>query len=964
MGEENTEELKALSLKTDKAFCTYFRSLEPSPTVVRFFDRKTFYSAHGKDAQLLADVYFKSRHALRTWDRTAGSMPLEYVAVRSGIEFQSVVRELLVVRKMRVEVYATKAQGSGWELVRRASPGDVEQFEDVLDGALGKEPPVAVAVSLGGGAAGARVGLAFAETSLLELGVMEFEDDEQLSNFECALLQLGAKECFVLDNTSTGAPDRRLKRAHTVLEKLGVPTTACKRVEFSRKDIEQDLGTLLGSVIHNLPELDQRYAMEALACIIKRLDLLQLAGSATHFHLRREDLARYVKLDYAAQRALNLVPGNSNSGSGNGNGSGNMSLYGLLDRCKTAMGSRRLLRWVKQPLVDIVEITQRLDFVELFVGATELRQTLREDYLRGFADLDRMARRLGSERASLQDCVVLYDNAEKLAPMARLLQEEEEGEENNNGAERPHAAQLAATYAAPIAKHAERLRKYQAMIEQLVDLSKAQDHVYEINTSWSDELAALDGKRNTLMERMERMALQAAADLAVKQVRLVDAPQWGWVFRITKADERRLRECKRYYALDKKGAGAAGGAAGIRFSCAELERLAEAHKACTAEYEELSRDIVRRVVEVARSYLPVFEAVSDCIADLDALLSLAHVSASRGYVRPAFSPLGTGNTVLRDCRHPCVEAAATVGSSSSSSGASVEGDLDVGEGTGSFIPNDIELVRGRSQFIIVTGPNMGGKSTYIRQAGVAVVMAQMGCFVPAREATVSIVDSVLCRVGAGDSQLRGVSTFMAEMLETAAILRTATPRSLIIIDELGRGTSTYDGFGLAWAISEHICNTVGCFCFFATHFHELTALQDKIPFVRNLHVTAQTLAGRLVLQYKVREGPCDQSFGIHVAVLADFPQAVIDVAKRKAAELEDFQQQQQQQQQHSMGEEEEEEEEEGSEPPAAKKSKCDNDEAEKVSEFLQQFAALPLDKMSDSDALKKAKEITYAFVKE
>ena len=261
---------------------------------------------------------------------------------------------------------------------------------------------------------------------------------------------------------------------------------------------------------------------------------------------------------------------------------------------------------------------------------------------------------------------------------------------------------------------------------------------------------------------------------------------------------------------------------------------------------------------------------------------------------------------------------------------------------------------------------MGGKSTYIRQAGVAVVMAQMGCFVPAREATVSIVDSVLCRVGAGDSQLRGVSTFMAEMLETAAILRTATPRSLIIIDELGRGTSTYDGFGLAWAISEHICNTVGCFCFFATHFHELTALQDKIPFVRNLHVTAQTLAGRLVLQYKVREGPCDQSFGIHVAVLADFPQAVIDVAKRKAAELEDFQQQQQQQQ-HSMGEEgeeEEEEEEEGSEPPAAKKSKCDNDEAEKVSEFLQQFAALPLDKISDSDALEKAKEITYAFVKE
>lgn len=927
MVEENTEELKALSLKTDKTFCTYFRSLEPTPNLVRFFDRKTFYSVHGKDAQLLADSYFKSRNALRIWDRTAGSMPLEYVAVRSGIEFQSVVRELLGTLKMRVEVYSLKAQGSGWEVVRRASPGDVVQFEDVLDGALGKEPPVAVAVSLGTGAAG-HVGLAFAETSLLELGVMEFEDDEQLSNLECALLQLGAKECFIVEGSTTtgnGNPaDKRLKRAHSVLEKLGIPTTPCKRVDFSRKDIEQDLTTLLGSVIHNLPEIDQRYAMESLSCIIRKLDLLQLAGSSTHFHLRREDLARYVKLDYAAQRALNLVP------SDGAPKSSTMSLYGLLDKCKTAMGSRRLLRWVKQPLVDIEEITQRLDFVELFVNATELRQTLRDDYLRGFADLDRMGKRLASDKASLQDCVILYDNAEKLAPVARLLSEYDG----------PHSERLETAYGAPLARHSERLRKFQAMIEQLVDLSKAQDHIYEINTSWSDELAAIDAKRTKLMDRMERVALQAAADLSVKQVRLVEAPQWGWVLRITKAEEPRLRNCKRYNALDKRGA---SGAAGIRFTCQELERLAEAYRASADEYEELSRDIVKRVVEVARSYVPVFDSVSDCIADLDTLLTLAHVSASRGYVRPKLSPLGTGDTVLRDSRHPLVEAAGV--STSSNLGASEVS-------TNSFIPNDIELVRGRSQFVIVTGPNMGGKSTYIRQAGVSVVMAQMGCFVPAREASISIVDSVLCRVGAGDSQLRGVSTFMAEMLETAAIIRTATPKSLIIIDELGRGTSTYDGFGLAWAISEHICNNIGCFCFFATHFHELTSLQDKIPFVKNLHVTAQTLAGKLVLQYKVREGPCDQSFGIHVAVLADFPQAVIDVAKRKAAELEDFQ--------HHQENEEEEEEIEGSEPPQ-KVAKCDDD-ADKVTSFLETFASMPIDKMSDSEAIEKTKEMLSKYV--
>jgi DNA mismatch repair protein MutS len=257
------------------------------------------------------------------------------------------------------------------------------------------------------------------------------------------------------------------------------------------------------------------------------------------------------------------------------------------------------------------------------------------------------------------------------------------------------------------------------------------------------------------------------------------------------------------------------------------------------------------------------QATANLLAQLDVLCSLAELARLRGYCRPKL----VAEPVLRvfDSRHPVIEAT---------------------EPSGTFVPNDVLIGDDDGLIALLTGPNMAGKSTYIRQVALIVLLAQAGSFVPAREATIGVADRLFARVGASDDLTRGQSTFMVEMTETARILNTATSRSLVVLDEIGRGTSTYDGVSLAWAIVEHLHDRVGCRTLFATHYHELTDLASSLPGVRNLNVAVREWEENIVFLHKIVPGAADKSYGIHVARLAGVPRDVNERAKQILAQLE------------------------------------------------------------------------------
>ncbi|HEY6373852.1 MAG TPA: DNA mismatch repair protein MutS [Candidatus Sulfotelmatobacter sp.] len=520
-----------------------------------------------------------------------------------------------------------------------------------------------------------------------------------------------------------------------------------------------------------------------------------------------------------------------------------VTLFRSMDAAVTPMGKRLLRAWLLRPSLDLNEIHARLDAVDAGVKETIAREELRRA-LDGVLDLERLLSRVALETANPRDVLALAASLGKIPAIRAAL------------------ARLAA----------DRLRALHAALDELGDVREGIEKtiVPEPPLSFADGgviAAGVDRDLDELRE-LSRNSKQVLGQIeqrergrtGISSLKVKFNSIFGYYIEVSKPN---LHLVPQDYERKQTLVGAE------RFTTPELK-----------EYETKILDAQEKIVEIERRlFTELRRAITAeakrirqaalALAEVDLLASLAHIATLRNYCRPDFVESADGSEIeIVEGRHPVIEQ------------------QEMARGSERFVPNDLFLNGSTHSIMLLTGPNMGGKSTYLRQTALIVILAQMGSFVPARSARLSVVDRVFTRIGASDNLARGRSTFMVEMTETAAILHMATARSLILLDEVGRGTSTYDGLAIAWAAVEYLHARVRAKTLFATHYFELTELADLLSGVKNYHVSVKETGGGIAFLRKVEPGAADRSYGIEVAKLAGLPNEVVLRAREVLAEHE------------------------------------------------------------------------------
>lgn len=769
------------------------------PDTILFFRLGDFYETFDDDAKLVA--------AELQITLTSKPMGKDLRVPLAGVPFHSIDGHVakLVARGHRVAVceqLADPAEVKGLvprDVVRVVTAGTVTT-EASLDSAT---PNYLAAFVLRNEAAAALADITTGEVRLVKGG-------------EALLELLRSEPAELLIEDEEGVPK-------------GVTGNRCRRPTMSAFAAETELARQFGD--HASAFVDGAAEQAALAHIIAYLRETYPAALGALQRVRPLGDATLLTVDQRTLLNLDVFPRDSRSGS--------HSLFGVLNVCRSHMGSRLLRQWLTHPLRDGSALGDRYDAVEWAIGHPIEREQL-QAVLRGIPDLGRLAGRVGARSATPRELAALRAGLRSSLDLGAIL----------GRGELPSVLSAAL---GGLAGAAVPLLALDAALDD--DPPASFDEGGVIRAGFSpeiDSLRALTRDARGFLLGLERLERERTG---IRSLKVGHNKVFGYYIELSSANAAAAPE---HYQRRQTLVGAE------RYVTEELKEHESRLVGARDRLVELEKLAFSQLVEsIAAASLVSLQQLAEAVAAIDLVLALGEVASDRGYTRPL---PGSAELRITGGRHPVVEAAL---------------------GPGRFVPNEC-ILDDSCQVLLLTGPNMSGKSTFLRQAALIVLMAQAGSFVPAEEARLPLFDRIFTRIGASDDLAAGQSTFMVEMVETAQILHQATPESLVILDEVGRGTSTFDGMAIARAVVEFLHNRreVHSRTLFATHYHELTVLADLLPRVQNAHVSVRDEGGEVVFEHRIVPGPSDRSYGIHVARLAGLPGAVVTRAEHLLVELE------------------------------------------------------------------------------
>lgn len=592
-----------------------------------------------------------------------------------------------------------------------------------------------------------------------------------------------------------------------------------------------DVATLESFGCHGLP-----LATQAAGAILEYLESHQKDALLGITNLQTYSVNEFMVLDRQTRRNLELfLAGRWDSDES--------SLFSILDRTSTPMGGRLLQTWIGKPLLSVSDIEMRQEAVEWFFSSETRRRNVME-ILKNASDLERLSTKVATRRATPRDLIGITKSISIIPNLIDLL---------SNGDD-SHKIYFARN---TFRDHSELLTTLSSSLNDDPPTTVGDGNA--IKPGYSKELDKLKGELLAAQKQMASLESNERQETGIKTLKVGFNRVFGYYIEVSRSHVDSVPE---HYVRKQTLVG------GERYITPRMKELEAQILTARDRISFMESEVFSKICEVVSLEVSKLKQSAEALALIDVFNSFAVVAQNENYTKPNLNR--SGRIHIEEGRHPVVESITT---------------------KSMFISNDTDLNLEESQIIILTGPNMSGKSTYLRQVGLITLMAQIGSYVPARSANISVVDRIFTRVGLQDDLTAGQSTFMVEMVETASILNQATRHSLIILDEIGRGTSTYDGLAIARSVAEHLHNSsnLGCKTLFATHYHEMTSLSSELSRAKNYHVSVTEDNGNIVFLRRIVEGGADRSYGVHVARLAGIPSSIVNRAWEILRELEEYQ---------------------------------------------------------------------------